>query len=405
MSAVAQSSATDLRTLSDLDVDGKRVFVRTDFNVPLDADGRITDDTRIRAALPTIRYLLDHHAAVIVASHLGRPKGKRNDSMSLRPVAERLGELLHRPVTMAPDCVGAEVTSMALDMKSGDVLMLENLRFHPEEEADDAAFAKQLADLAQIYVDDAFGAAHRAHASTEGVAHLLPSAAGFLMQAEVAALGKLLRDPGRPFTAIIGGAKISSKINVIENLLQKVDALLIGGGMANTFLAAQGLDVAASLVEEDQIPVAERLLRNVAKGAGRIQLPSDVVVTDSVATHAEIQEVPVDRVPSGWSIVDIGSETIGQFGRQIDASATVLWNGPMGIFEIPDFAKGTLAIAEKLAGSGAETVVGGGDSVAALEQMDLADKMTHVSTGGGASLEFLEGRDLPGIAVLRKAKV
>jgi phosphoglycerate kinase len=392
-------SAARLRTLRDLDVEGKRVFVRVDFNVPLDkSTGKITDDTRIRAALPTINYLLQHQAVIILASHLGRPKGIRNEALSLRPVADRLSELLGRQVELAPDSVGPEVEAMVGRMHGGDVILLENLRFHTEEEKNNPAFVDQLARLADVYVNDAFGTAHRAHASTEGIAHKLPSAAGLLMEREIAALGSVLESPRRPFTAIIGGAKISSKIGVLKHLLEKVDSMIIGGGMANTFFAAQGHGVGTSLVETDQIETARDLLNGPERE--KILLPVDVVITHDISSPDEVRVVNAASVPDGWAIVDIGPESVKAFERQIDSSHTVLWNGPMGIFETPAFARGTLEIAKRLAASGAETIVGGGDSVAAVEQMGLADRMTHVSTGGGASLEFLEGIQLPGIKVL-----
>jgi phosphoglycerate kinase len=395
----------DLRALTDLDVEDKRVLVRVDFNVPLNAEGGITDDTRIRAALPTIRYLIDHHAKVILASHLGRPKGKVSEKYSLAPVAARLTELLNARVTLAPDCVGPQVEFLDAQLQPGNVLLLENLRFHPEEEANDPEFSRRLAQLADVYVNDAFGTAHRAHASTEGVAHLLPSVAGFLMKKEVDALGGVLQNPAHPFTAIIGGAKISSKIGVLENLLDRVDALIIGGGMANTFFAAQGLSIGDSLVESDQISVASALIKRVDETPHKkLLLPVDVVIADSVTESANTRVVPVNSVPDGWAIVDVGPKSIQQFAAQIAGSKTILWNGPMGVFEIASFSSGTMAVAQALAESSAQTIVGGGDSVAAIDQMGLEDKMTHVSTGGGASLEFLEGRDLPGIAVLRRTK-
>lgn len=391
---------TGLRTLKDVEVDSRRVFVRADFNVPLDkTSGRIADDTRIRAALPTVEYLFDHHAAVILASHLGRPTGKRIAGLSMAPVAARLSELLGRKVTLAADCVGDEVEKLARAMKPGDVLLLENLRFHAEEEANAPAFVQRLARLASVYVNDAFGTAHRAHASTEGIAHILPSAAGLLMEKEIRALSAVMNQPERPFTAIIGGAKISTKIGVLAHLVPKVDILIVGGGMANTFFAAKGYETGTSLMETDKIEMARGLL---ASADGRkIMLPLDVVVTQDV-TGGEKRTVKVDHVPDGWAIVDIGPRSVERFGNEIKASRTVLWNGPMGIFEVPAFARGTLAIAKEVAASSAETVVGGGDSVAAIEQMGLTDKMTHVSTGGGATLEFLEGIDLPGIKALMK---
>ncbi|HEV3309527.1 MAG TPA: phosphoglycerate kinase [Chloroflexota bacterium] len=385
-----------------MEVDGKRVFVRVDFNVPQErATGRITDDTRIRAAVPTISYLRDHHARVILASHLGRPKGQRSQSLSLAPVAERLGELLGMPVDFAPECVGPAVEAKIAEIGPGEVILLENLRFHAEEEANDPIFAGQLAALADVYVNDAFGTAHRAHASTEGIARLLPSAAGLLMEEEVRALSGVLEHPARPFTAIIGGAKISTKFGVLKHLLERVDSMIIGGGMANTFFAAQGHGVGSSMLEPDLVPVARDLLRGARHQ--KLLLPTDVVVTRDLSGAGETKTVPVDAVEAGWAIVDVGSESIEQFGKRIDSAGTVLWNGPMGIFEIPGFAAGTLAIAKRMADTCAETIVGGGDSVAAIEQMGLADRMSHVSTGGGASLEFLEGIQLPGIAVLTSA--
>jgi len=371
------------KTLQDVDLDGKRVFVRVDFNVPLD-NGRITDDTRIRETLPTIRYLLDHGAAVILASHLGRPKGKPVDSMRLAPVAERLSQLLSRPVAMAPDCVGPEVERMAQGLQPGQVLLLENLRFHPEEEANDPDFARQLASLADVYVNDAFGSAHRAHASTAGIARYLPAVSGFLMGRELEALGGVLNNPRRPLAALIGGAKISSKIGVLQHLLDVADEFLIGGGMANTLLKAEGKEVGASLVEEDKVDVARSFLAAAGERGRSVYLPSDVV-------------------PAGWMIADIGPASVEEFSKVLQGAGTVVWNGPMGVFEVPQFAAGTRALATALADSSAETIVGGGDSVAAVEQAGVADRMAHISTGGGASLEFLEGRELPGVAALDDA--
>ena len=385
------------KSVTDLDVKNKKVLVRVDFNVPLDAAGQITDDRRITAALPTIRYLLDQGAAVILMSHLGRPKGAPDPQFSLKPVAAHLEKLLGRPVAMAPDCVGPAVQQAAAHLQPGDVLLLENLRFHNEETKNDPEFARQLASLADLFVNDAFGAAHRAHASTEGVAHYLPSAAGFLMQKELEFLGKALEAPERPFIAILGGAKISDKIGVIDNLLGKVDRLLIGGGMANTFLKAQGLDVSESLVENDSLDQAANLLE---RGRGKLMLPVDVVVADRFDKDAQKQVVKANAVPAGWRILDIGPETVALFGQALAPAKTVVWNGPMGVFEFPQFAQGTFAIARALADIQATTIIGGGDSAAAVEQSGLADKMTHISTGGGASLEFLEGRVLPGVAAL-----
>ena len=400
MVATTADQVTGIRTLADLNVEGKRVFVRVDFNVPLDkSSGAITDDTRIRAALPTINYLIERHAIVILASHLGRPKGVYNEKLSLDPVAARLSELLEQHVVLAPDCIGPGVEARVRQLQPGEVMLLENLRFHTEEEKNDPVFAAELAKLADVYVNDAFGAAHRAHASTEGITHFLPSAAGLLMTREVTALSRVLEAPARPFTAIIGGAKISTKIGVLEHLLDKVDAMIIGGGMANTFFAAQGHDVGKSLIEADQVDTARILLAGA--GQGKILLPQDVVITKDATQPGPTEVVAVDAVPDDSAIVDIGPSSIERFGRQIDESKTILWNGPMGIFEIPAFANGTLEIAKRLAASSGDTIVGGGDSVAAIEQMGLADKMTHVSTGGGASLEFLEGIELPGIKALR----
>lgn len=385
------------KTVRDVDVRGKRVLVRVDFNVPLQ-DGKVTDDTRIRAALPTIQYLLDQGARVILMSHLGRPKGGPDPKYSLKPAAERLGELLNRPVRMAPDCVGPVVEAMVAELQPGDVLLLENTRFYPGEEKNDLSLAQQLAKLGDLYVNDAFGSAHRAHASTEGVAHFLPAVAGFLMEKELAFLGRALESPERPFVAILGGAKISDKIGVINNLLGRVDALLIGGGMANTFLRAQGYDMGESLVEEGSLAEAKRLLK---EGEGKLFLPVDLVVADAFAADARYQVVPVDQVPAGWRALDIGPATVAHFSNRLAGAKTVVWNGPMGVFEFPTFAKGTTAIAEVLASlEGATTIIGGGDSVAAIQQAGLADRITHISTGGGASLEFLEGRVLPGVAAL-----
>ena len=388
------------KTVRDIDVNAthKRVFVRVDFNVPID-NGQVTDDTRIVASLPTIRYLIAQGAKVILASHLGRPKGKGKDQKySMRPVAARLEQLLGKPVTFVGDCVGEEAERAVAKMNASDVVLLENVRFYPEEEKNDPAFAKKLAALADIYVNDAFGSAHRAHASTEGVAHALPAVAGFLMEKELTYLGQALADPAHPFVAILGGAKVSDKIKVIENLLPKVDALLIGGGMANTFLAAQGINIGQSLVESDKLDVAKGLIE---KGGTKIALPVDVVIADKFAADAQSKVVPVDQVPSDWRILDIGPKTIDAFEEILTNAKTVVWNGPLGVFEMPAFAKGTVEIAKRLAKSQATTIIGGGDSAAAVEQAGVADKITHISTGGGASLELLEGRVLPGVAALQ----
>jgi phosphoglycerate kinase len=388
----------DKKTIRDIQVTGKRVLVRVDFNVPLDKTGSITDDTRIRAALPTIQYLRDKGAKVILCSHLGRPKGKVADEFRLTPIAKRLSELLGAPVTKTNDCIGPEVEKAVAAMKPGDVVLLENLRFYAEEEANDASFAKKLASLADVYVNDAFGTAHRAHASTEGVTHYLPGVAGFLMERELNFLGKALANPTRPFVAILGGAKVSDKIGVIENLLPKVDQLIVGGGMANTFLKAQGYEVGASLLEADKVDLAKDLLK---RAGAKLLLPVDVVVADDFRADAKHQTVAVDKVPAGWRILDVGPKSVEAFGAVLKKAKTVVWNGPMGVFEFPAFAAGTVAIAKALASTSATTIIGGGDSAAAVEQAGLADKMTHISTGGGASLEFLEGKVLPGVAALQ----
>jgi phosphoglycerate kinase len=385
------------KTVRMLDVAGKRVLVRVDFNVPLEK-GTVSDDTRIRAALPTIQYLLEHNARPILCSHLGRPKGKADPKYSLKPVAVRLGQLLDRPVEMAPDCVGPVVEEMARKLPPGSVLLLENLRFHPEEEANDARLARALASLADVYVNDAFGSAHRAHASTVGVTAYLPAVAGFLMEKELAFLGRALAAPARPFIAVLGGAKVSDKIKVIHNLLGKVDSLLIGGGMANTFLKAEGKAVEESLVENDKLAEARTLLRD---GGSKLILPVDAVVADRLDAGAQTRTVRVDAVPTGWRILDIGPETTELFMQHLRTAQTVVWNGPMGVFELAPFAAGTFAIARALTQlSGATTIIGGGDSAAAVEQAGVAQQMTHISTGGGASLEFLEGKELPGVAAL-----
>ena len=389
------------RSVRDLDVAGKRVLVRVDFNVPVSPQGAVADDTRLRASLPTIRYLLEHGAAVILMSHLGRPKGGPDPKLSLAPVATHLARLLGQPVQFAPDCIGPTAVAAARQLQSGQVLLLENLRFHPEEERNDPAFAGQLAALGDVYVNDAFGAAHRAHASTEALAHLLPSGAGLLMQREIDVLSGLLAAPKRPFGAIIGGAKISSKIGVLEHLLSRIDLLVLGGAMANTFLKAQGHAVGASLVEDDQLAVARQTLLTAQQRRVRVILPGDVVVADRFAADAHHQVVDVDHIPAGWTVLDVGPQSVATIRQAITACATVLWNGPLGMFEFPAFAAGTLAVAHMLADAPQIiSVVGGGESVAAVEQAGLASRMTHVSTGGGASLELLEGRTLPGVAAL-----
>jgi len=388
----------DKKTIRDISVAGKRVLVRVDFNVPQDKAGNITDDTRIRAALPTIQYLRDKGAKVILCSHLGRPKGKVAEEFRLAPAARRLSELLGTPVVNPSDCIGPKVEKAVAAMKAGDVVLLENLRFYAQEEANDPAFAKQLAGLAEVYVNDAFGTAHRAHASTEGVTHYLPAVAGLLMERELNFLGKALSAPTRPFVAILGGAKVSDKIGVIENLLPQVDQLIVGGGMANTFLKAQGYEVGDSLLEADKLDLAKDLLK---RGGKKLLLPVDVVIANAFAADAKHRVVPVDKVSAGWRILDIGPQSVTRFSAVLKTARTVVWNGPMGVFEFPAFAAGTVAIAKALAGTGATTIIGGGDSAAAVEQAGVADKMTHISTGGGASLEFLEGKVLPGVAALQ----
>jgi len=385
------------KTVRDISVKGKRVLVRVDFNVPLE-NGEVADDTRIRGALPTIQYLLEQGAAVILMSHLGRPKGQVRDELRLDPVARRLSELLDLEVAKVDDCVGPEVQKAADGLQPGQVLLLENLRFHPEEEDNNQEFAGQLASLADVYVNDAFGTAHRAHASTAGVPQYLPAVAGFLMERELEMLGSILADPARPFVAILGGAKVSGKIGVIRSLLNKVDSLLVGGGMANTFLKAQGYEVGESLVEDDSLTVAQDTLE---QAGDKLLLPVDVVVADAFAEDANSRTVGIKEVTSGWRILDIGPRTVGLFEEKLSSAGTVVWNGPMGVFEFPRFAAGTIALASSLARSQAVTIVGGGDSVAALQEAGLANKMTHVSTGGGASLEFLEGKTLPGVAALQ----
>ena len=387
------------RTVKNLqDLNGKRVLVRVDFNVPL-KNGQITDDTRIRAALPTINYLLSQGASVVLMSHLGRPKGV-DPSQSLKPAADRLSELLHRPVQFAEDCVGEVAESRSRALKPGDVLVLENLRFHKAEEKNDPDFAKQLAAHGDIYVNDAFGSAHRAHASVEAVAHFLPAAAGFLMEKEINYLGGVLDNPQRPFVAILGGAKISDKLPVIENLAKLADKLIIGGGMANTFLKAEGYEMGDSLVENEAIEQARELL---ATCSGKLILPVDAVVADAFSNDANSETVSVGGVKPGWRILDIGPHTIIKYIDALKGARTIFWNGPMGVFEFPRFATGTTEIAKAVAASGATSVIGGGDSVAAVEQAGVADQISHISTGGGASLEFMEGKVLPGVAALPDA--
>ena len=388
-------------TVKDLDLKGKRVFCRVDFNVPIDENGNITDDTRVVAALPTIKHIIKAGGRLILASHLGRPKGKPDPKFSLAPVAPYLGKLLGQTVRMAPDCVGDQVSSMVGEMNDGDVLLLENVRFHAGETNNDPDFSQQLANLADLYVNDAFGTAHRAHASTEGVARILDQAAcGFLMQAELRYLIGALAKPEKPFVAILGGAKVSDKIMVIENLLDKVDSLIIGGGMAYTFIKAQGCEVGKSLVEEDKLELAASLLQKADAANVRIMLPVDHLAASTFAADADFTVCDNDNIPAESMCLDIGPESIKLFSETVSAAKTVVWNGPMGVFEFAAFAKGTFAVAEALAGSDALSIVGGGDSVAAVNRSGLAEKMTHISTGGGASLELLEGKTLPGIAAL-----
>jgi phosphoglycerate kinase len=390
-------------TVRDIDVRGKRVLERVDFNVPEDESGHITDDTRIRASLPTIHYLLDHGACVVLMSHLGRPKGKIDEKYSLRPVAQRLTELMGRPVQFAPDCIGPEVSALVHALQPGQVALLENLRFHPEEEANDENFARQLSQLGDIYVNDAFGTAHRAHASTEGVAHYLPAVAGFLMEKELDFLGDTLENPRRPLVAIAGGAKVSDKIAVLDRLIDAADAILIGGGMANTFFRANGLWVGDSLVEEEKLDEARRLMAKAEASGKRFVLPVDVVVADRFAADADHVLTTPDHVPERWRILDVGPQTLVAFGDVLSDAQTIIWNGTIGVAEFPAFAQGTNALIGLLVErteQGATTVIGGGDSAAAVEAAGAADRVTHVSTGGGASLEFLEGRVLPGVAAL-----
>jgi len=388
------------KTVADIDVQGKRILLRVDFNVPLDPDdGHVLDDSRIRAVLPTIEYLRERGARLILCSHLGRPKGV-DDSLRLAPVARRLGELLGSPVKTTDDCVGSQVKEAAQALGPGDVLLLENLRFHPEEEANDPDFARALASLADVYVNDAFGSAHRAHASTAGVAAYLPAVAGFLMEKELTFLGKALASPDRPFAAVIGGAKISTKMGVLENLLAKVDRLLIGGGMACTFLKAEGLEVGQSLVEEAHLETARQIRERASQWGVMLLLSSDVIVGDRFEADARHQQVSVKAIPAGWKIMDIGEKTAEAFVQALRDCKTVLWNGPMGVIEFEAFSQGSYRLAEAIAGLNATTIVGGGETVAVVERLGLEGKFSHVSTGGGAALEFLEGRELPGVAAL-----
>ena len=388
------------KTIEDIDVSGKKVLVRCDFNVPLDENKNITDETRINAALPTIKYLLEHKAAVILCSHLGRPKGEFNMKYSLAPVAKRLSEKLGFEVKLAKDVIGEDAKKLAAAVKPGEAILLENVRFHAEEEKNDPAFAKELASMAEIYVSDAFGTVHRAHASTAGVASYLPAVAGFLIGKELNFLGKAVTNPERPFVAILGGAKVKDKLGVLTNLLEKVDTLLIGGGMAYTFMKATGGEIGNSLCDEERLGLALELLDKAKAKGVKLLLPIDNVCGKEFKDDTEQMTCESGKIPEGWEGLDIGPKTVELFANEIKAAKTVVWNGPMGVFEMPSFAKGTLAIATAMAESDATTIIGGGDSAAAVTQMGLADKMSHISTGGGASLEFLEGKTLPGVAAL-----
>lgn len=385
------------KTLRDVDVANKRVLVRADFNVPLE-DGQIGDDMRIRACLPTIRYLIDAKARVLLCSHLGRPGGQVVEELRLDPVARRLSELLDRRVSKADDCIGTEVKGAALDLGPGEVLLLENTRFHSGEKANDPEFAAKLASLAEIYVNDAFGTAHRTHASTEGVAHHLPAVAGLLMERELEALGRVRENPAHPFVAILGGVKISTKIDVIEKMLEQVESLMVGGAMANTFLLAKELEVGASLVEEDRLDTARGILDQAGE---KLVLPVDVVVAREMNAEAERQTLPADQVPAEWRILDVGPETVERFKKEIEPAQMVLWNGPLGAFEVEPFAAATYELARALAGLDAETITGGGETAAAVNDVGVADQLSHVSTGGGAFLTFMEGKELPGVAALQ----
>ena len=394
----------DTLTIDDVVLGGKKVLIRVDFNVPMTADLKVADDTRIVESLPTIRKVLDSGASAILMSHLGRPKGKPTVEFSLAPVAEHLGKLLGKPVKFAPDCLGAETEKMVQSLKPGECLLLENLRFYGQEEKNDLDFAKKLASYGEVYVNDAFGTAHRAHASTEGVTRFLkPSVAGYLMKKEIEYLGAAVAEPRRPYVAILGGAKISGKIDVIENLLPKVDVLVIGGGMAFTFFQAQGYEIGDSLVEQDKVALARKILEDSKAKRMRLILPVDCVIADKLDNNAQRKVVPVTKIPAGWRGLDIGPETVKIINMEVRRAKTVVWNGPMGVFEMPNFANGTLEVARVLAdatAAGATTIVGGGDSAAAIAAAGFEKKVSHVSTGGGASLEFLEGKTLPGLAAL-----
>ena len=388
------------QTIRDVNVDGKRVLVRADFNVTLE-QGRISDDGRLRAVLPTIRYLQEHGAAIVLCSHLGRPGGKVVEEMRLAPVCQRLSELLQKDVVCMDDCIGPKVEAEVKELKPGEILLLENLRFHPGEEKNDPDFAKSLASIAEVFVDDGFAVAHRAHASTEGVTHYLPSVAGFLIERELEVLGSILESPQRPLVVALGGAKVSDKIGVLENLLNKVDTLLIGGGMVATFLKAQGLPVGNSLVEDDRLDLARDMMGRARENSIPLLIPLDVVVADSFEAEAQSHTVDVEDVPDGWYIMDIGHRTLDTFRAEVARGKTILWNGPMGVFEFPAFSRGTRELGAALGSpKGVTTVLGGGSTAELADSLDIADRITHVSTGGGASLEFLEGKTLPGVAAL-----
>ena len=388
------------KTVEDIDVSGKKVLVRCDFNVPLDADGNITDENRIVGALPTIEYLIKNNAKVILCSHMGRPKGEFNMKYSLAPVAKRLSEKLGKEVKLAKDVIGDSAKELVAGLKDGDVMLLENVRFHAEEEKNDPAFAKALSEFADIFVNDAFGTAHRAHASTAGVANYLPAVSGYLIKKEIDFMGKALSNPDRPFVAILGGAKVKDKIGVINNLLEKVDSIVIGGGMAYTFIKAMGGSIGKSLLDEERLDYCKEILAKAKDKGVKILLPVDNVVADDFSNDANFKVVDSMAIPDDYQGMDIGPKSIEQFKETILAAKTIVWNGPMGVFEMPNFAKGTIAVAQMVADADATTIIGGGDSAAAVEQLGFADKMSHISTGGGASLEFLEGLELPGIACL-----
>ena len=390
---------TSKKTMKDLQLEGKKVFCRVDFNVPME-EGNVSDDTRIRAAIPTIEYLINTGAKVILASHLGRPKGEVHEDMRLTAAGERLATLLGKPVTKLDESIGTEVQEAVQNMKNGDVILLENVRFHAGEEKNDAALAKQFADLADVFVNDAFGAAHRAHASTAGIAEYIPAVSGLLLEKELDVLGKALSSPERPFTAIIGGAKVADKIGVIDHLLDKVDHLIIGGGLSYTFIKAQGYEIGKSLLEEDKIDLAKSFIEKAEKNQVKLHLPIDAVVADEFSADANVKTVAIDAIPADGLGLDIGPETAALYSDVISNSKLVIWNGPMGVFEMEPFAHGTKAVAEAVANTTGYTVIGGGDSAAAVEKFDLGEKMDHISTGGGASLEFMEGKALPGVTAL-----